>query len=43
MNNHKIVMVISKLIDSTSNSLKVLGIGELTPLSISTLTPVSEG
>jgi len=41
MNNHYIIMVIKKLINSIDNSLKLLGIGELTPFQISTLTPVS--
>jgi len=41
MNNHKIIMVIKKLIETTPNSLKALRIGELTPLSLSSLTPVS--
>ena len=35
-------MGIKKVIVSTSNSLKLLRIGELTPFDKSTLTPVSE-
>lgn len=42
MNNHKIIMVIKKLIETTPNSLKLLRIGELTPLGLSPLTPVRE-
>jgi hypothetical protein len=41
MNNHKLIMVIKNPIETTPNSLKLLRIGELTPLAISTLTPVS--
>lgn len=41
MNYHYIIMVIKKLIESTPNSLNILGVGELTPITISTLTPVS--
>jgi hypothetical protein len=41
MNHNYIIMVIKKLIETTPNSLKLLGIGELTPFQISTLTPVS--
>ena len=43
MNNHTIIMDIKKLIVSSCNSLNLLGVGELTPLPISTLMPVSEG
>jgi len=39
MNNHYIIMVIKKLVETTPNSLKLLRIGELTPFQISTLTP----
>jgi len=42
MNNHNINMGIKKLIETTLNSLKLLRIGELTALALSTLTPVSE-
>ncbi len=42
MNNHYIIMVIKKLIESTPNLLNILGVGELTPITISALTPVSE-
>jgi len=35
-------MVIKKLINSIGNSLKLLGVGELTPYDESTLTPVSK-
>jgi hypothetical protein len=42
MNNHKLIMVIIKLIETTANSLKLLRIGELTPIVVSTLTPVSK-
>ena len=41
MNNHKIIMVIKKLIETTPNSLNLLRIGELTPFELSSLTPVS--
>ena len=41
MNNHTIIMGIKKLIVSRCNSLNLLGVGELTPLGLSTLTPVS--
>lgn len=41
MNNHYIIMVIKKLIESTPNSLNILGVGELTPFELSSLTPVS--
>jgi hypothetical protein len=34
-------MAIKKLIETTPNSLNLLEVGELTPLPISTLTPVS--
>jgi hypothetical protein len=43
MNIHTNVMDIKKLIVSSCNSLNLLGVGELTPLTISTLTPVSGG
>ena len=42
MNNHYIIMVIKKLVESTPNLLKLLKIGELTPFELSTLTPVSD-
>jgi hypothetical protein len=42
MNNHNINMGIKKLIETTLNSLKLLRIGELTALALSTLTPVSK-
>ena len=35
-------MAIKKLIESTSNSLNLLGVGELTPFGLSALTPVSD-
>lgn len=41
MNNHINIMVIKKLVETTPNSLNLLGVGELTLCSISTLTPVS--
>jgi hypothetical protein len=41
MNNHYNIMVIKKLIETTPKSLKLFGIGELTPYDESTLTPVS--
>lgn len=41
MNNHYNIMGIKKLIESTSNSLNILGVGELTPFELSSLTPVS--
>lgn len=41
MNNHIKVMGIKKLIVSSCNPLNLLGVGELTPLRLSTLTPVS--
>jgi hypothetical protein len=41
MNNHYIIMVIKKLIESTPNPLNLLGVGELTLLRLSPLTPVS--
>ena len=51
MNYHYIIMVIKKLIETTPKSLKLFGIGELTPffitpknpLKLGTLTPVSGG
>lgn len=43
MNDHNIIMVIKKLIVSGCNSLNLLGVGELTPFELSTLTPVSGG
>jgi len=42
MNAHTINMGIKKLIVSGCNSLNLLGVGELTPFELSTLTPVSE-
>ena len=42
MNNHYVIMVIKKLFETTPNSLKLLRIGELTAIDLSTLTPVSE-
>jgi len=42
MNYHYIIMVIKKLIETTPKSLNLLGVGELTPLKLSALTPVSE-
>ena len=39
MKNHYINMVIKNLVETTPNSLNLLGVGELTPLLISTLTP----
>ena len=41
MNNHHLIMVIKKLIETTPNSLNLLGVGELTPYDESSLTPVS--
>jgi hypothetical protein len=41
MNNHYKIMVIQKVVETTPNSLNLLGVGELTPLPISMLTPVS--
>ena len=41
MNNHYIIMVIKKLVESTPNLLKLLKIGELTPSDKSSLMPVS--
>ena len=35
-------MVIKKLIESTPNSLNILGVGKLTPFELSSLTPVSK-
>ena len=35
-------MVVKQLIESTPNSLNILGVGELTPFELSSLTPVSE-
>ena len=43
MNNHTNIMVIKKLVETTPNSLNLLGVGELTLCLISTLMPVSEG
>ena len=34
-------MVIKKLVETTPNSLNLLGVGELTPFELSVLTPVS--
>jgi hypothetical protein len=42
MNNHKIIMVISKLIESTPNSLNLFEVGGLTLFRLGTLMPVSE-
>ena len=41
MNNHYKIMVIKKLIETTPKSLKLLGIGELTPYDESALMPVN--
>jgi len=41
MNNHKNIMVIKKLVETTPNSLNLLGVGELTPHDESSLMPVS--
>ena len=41
MNYHYINMVIKKLVETTLNSLNLLGVGELTPFELSTLMPVS--
>jgi hypothetical protein len=43
MNNHYKNMVIKKLVETTPNSLNLLEVGELTPLRLSALTPVSGG
>ena len=42
MKDHNIIMGIKKLIVSRCNSLNLLGVEELTPFRLSTLTPVSE-
>ena len=39
MNDHTIIMGIKKLIVFRCNSLNLLGVGELTPHELSTLTP----
>jgi len=39
MNYHYINMVIKKLVETTPNSLNLLGVGELTPYDESMLTP----
>lgn len=42
MNNHYIIMVIKKLVETNPNSLNILGVGQLTPYDESSLTPVSQ-
>lgn len=42
MNYHNKNMVIKRLIETTLNSLRLLRIGELTPIVLSALTPVSK-
>ena len=39
VNNHTIIMDIKKLIVFGCNSLNLLGLGELTPIELSTLMP----
>jgi hypothetical protein len=43
MKAHIKIMSIKKLIVSGCNSLNLIGVGELTPFRLSTLTPVSGG
>jgi hypothetical protein len=43
MTNHTMIMGIKKLIIFRCNSLNLLGVGELTPFELSSLTPVSGG
>jgi hypothetical protein len=42
MNNHYIIMVIKKIVETTPNSLNLFEVGELTLLRLSSLTPVSK-
>ena len=42
MNTHTIIMGIKNLRVFRCNSLNLLGVGELTPIRLSALTPVSE-